>query len=311
MSQATQPVRGVEMTRTVKALRRTTPRFAQLAVRSSARAFGTATATRRPLPDYLIIGAKKGGTSSLTNWLLQHPDHLRMFPRFQPLKSPHFFDINFSRGEAWYRGHFPTQRARERHPGSVLGEASPYYMFHPAAAARARSVVPDAKVIAVLRNPVSRAYSNYWDRVAAGTETLPTFEEALAAEAERLAGVDHDRLANDPAYYSLAHDQFTYLARGRYLEHLQTWLDTYPSEQVLVLRAEDMYSDPVGVFKTVQGFLGLRVWPHVNTKTYNERSKPPLDARTRDRLAEYYRPYNEALYERLGRDMGWEKKSVR
>jgi Sulfotransferase domain len=305
MSQTNQPVRGVEMPRAVTVLRRTTPRFAQLAVRSTVRGYGKATAAWRPLPDYLIIGAKKGGTSSLTNWLLQHPDNLRMFPSFQPLKSPHFFDINFAKGVAWYRSHFPTERVRSDRPGSIVGEASPYYMFHPAAAARARSVVPDAKVIAVLRNPVSRAYSNYWDRVSAGTETLPTFEEALAAEEGRMAGVDHERLVHDPTYYSLAHDQFTYLARGRYLEHLQTWLDTFPGEQTLVLRAEDMYSDPAGVFDTVQRFLGLRACPSINMKTYNERSKPPIDARTRDRLAEYYRPYNEALYERLGRDMGW------
>jgi hypothetical protein len=178
-------------------------------------------------------------------------------------------------------------------------------MFHPAASVRARAVVPDAKVIAVLRNPVSRAYSNYWDRVSAGTETLPTFEAALEAEESRLARVDHARLLDDPSYYSLEHDQFTYLARGRYLEHLSTWLDTWPAEQVLVLRAEDMYADPGAVFAEVQTFLGIRQCPDIDLKTYNERSKPPIDPRTKERLAEYYRPYNEALYERLGRDMRW------
>jgi hypothetical protein len=274
-------------------------------VKSAVRFYGSRTGSRRPLPDYLIIGAKKGGTSSLTNWLIQHPDNLRMFPSFQPLKSAHFFDISFHEGVDWYRGHFPTEGVRARHPGAVVGEASPYYMFHPAAAERARAVVPDAKIIAVLRNPVSRAYSNYWDRVAAGTETLPTFEAALEAEPDRLATVDHDRLRTDPTYYSLEHDQFTYLARGRYVEHLPVWLDTYPADQVLVMRAEDMYADPAGEFLRVQRFLGLRECPEVDLKTYNERSKPPIDPGTKARLAEYYRPYNEALYERLGRDLGW------
>ncbi|KQY55571.1 hypothetical protein ASD30_16920 [Nocardioides sp. Root140] len=305
MTMTSQPVRGVEMPRALQVLRRRTPRPAQLAVRSLVRRYGEQTAARRPLPDYLIIGSKKGGTSSLTNWLIQHPDNLRMFPSFQPLKSAHFFDISFHEGVDWYRGHFPTERFRAGHPGAVVGEASPYYMFHPAAAGRAHSVVPDAKIIAVLRNPVSRAYSNYWDRVAAGTETLPTFEAAIDAEEGRLAGVDHDRLRGDPAYYSLEHDQFTYLARGRYVEHLPTWLDVYPEEQTLVLRAEDMYDDPAGVFARVQEFLGLRVCPDIDLKTYNERSKPPIDPRTRDRLREYYRPWNQALYERLGRDLHW------
>jgi len=294
----------------VQILRRATPRFAHLAARSAVRQYGTRTASQRPLPDYLIIGAKKGGTSSLTNWLLQHPDNLRMFPPFQPLKSPHFFDINYHQGVAWYRGHFPTERVRSRHPGAVVGEASPYYMFHPAAAARAYSVAPDAKVITVLRNPVSRAHSNYWDRVSAGSETLPTFEAAIEAEEARVARVEIERLGRDPGYYSFEHDQFTYLARGRYLEHLQTWLDTYPPTQVLVLRAEDMYANPAAVFEQVQSFLGLRFSSAVNLKTYNERPKPSMDPRTRDRLAEYYRPYNEALYERLGRDMLWEKETV-
>ena len=305
MTLTAQPVRGVEMSRSVQLLRRGTPRSAQLAARSVARFYGSRTAAHRPLPDYLIIGAKKGGTTSLTNWLIQHPDNLRMFPSFQALKSAHFFDCSFHEGVAWYRGHFPTERVRRQHPGAVTGEASPYYMFHPAAASRAISVLPNAKIIAVLRNPVSRAYSNYWDRVSAGSETLPTFEAALEAEEHRLAEVDHDRLLNDPSYYSFEHDQFTYLARGRYLEHLGTWLETYPAEQVLVLRAEDMYADPAAVFVQVQRFLGIRECHDVNLKTYNERSKPPIHPKTKARLAEYYRPHNEALYERLGRDLGW------
>jgi hypothetical protein len=293
------------MPRAVQLARRGTPRPVQLAVRAAVRAYGTTTASSRPLPDYLIIGAKKGGTSSLVNWLIQHPQHLRMFPSFQPLKSPHFFDQNFHRGVAWYRGHFPSSRTRARHPLAIVGEASPYYLFHPAAAERARSVVPTAKVLAVLRNPVSRAYSNYWDRVSAGTETLPTFEQALAAERQRLARTDVDRLRTDPAYYSFEHDQFTYLARGRYVEHLPAWLDAFPPEQVLVLRAEDMYAEPEVVFAQVQRFLGLPVTTAIDLRIYNERSKPPIDPRTKAWLADYYRPFNEALYERLGRDFDW------
>lgn len=305
MTQTIRPVRGVEMPRSVQVLRRAAPRPAQLAVRSMVRRYGTQTAAQRPLPDYLIIGAKKGGTSSLTNWLIQHPDNVRMFPSFQPLKSAHFFDINFHEGVDWYRGHFPSEHVRSRHPGGVVGEASPYYMFHPAAAERAREVVPDAKVIAVLRDPVSRAYSNYWDRVAAGSERLLTFEDAIEAEGGRLASVDQQRLRHDPTYYSFEHDQFSYLARGRYIEHLGAWLEAYPADQVLVLCAEEMYADPVAAFASVQRFLGLRVCPDIDLKTYNERSKPPMDPFTRDALADYYRPFNEALYERLGRDLGW------
>jgi len=306
MSGSTQPVRGVELSRSAEVLQRAAPRFAKVAVGSAVRSYGRRTAGARSLPDYLIIGAKKGGTSSLANWLLQHPEVLRMFPPFQRLKSAHFFDINFHRGVDWYRGHFPARRAFRRESGAVVGEASPYYLFHPAAAARARATVPEAKVIAVLRNPVTRAYSNYWDRVAAGAESLPTFESALAAEEDRLAAVDGRRLVTDPGYYAFAHDHHTYRARGRYLEQLDRWLSEFPSSQVLILPAEEMYADPARTFGQVEDFLGIRDDQSIDLKTYNQRSKPPLATNTRRELAEYYRPYNEALYERLGRDLHWQ-----
>jgi hypothetical protein len=302
------PIRGVEMPHVVNALRRATPRASHLVVRAGARGYGATTAAGRRLPDYLIIGAKKGGTSSLANWLLQHPDVLRMFPPIQRLKSAHYFDINYHRGERWYRGHFPFERTRRRpgRPDTVVGEASPYYLFHPAAAERAASVVPDAKIIVALRNPVARAHSNYWDRVAAGCETLPTFEAAIRAEEERVQSVDHERLLHDPGYYSLHHDNHTYVARGRYVEQLQRWVALFPPEQVLVLCAEEMYREPQRVFAQVQSFLGLRVAAGIDLKTYNQRSNPALDPRIREELAEYYRPHNAALYEFLGRDLGWD-----
>jgi hypothetical protein len=302
-------VRGIELRPSLAALRRTTPPPARSVVRSVARAYGTATASRRRLPDYLIIGAKKGGTSSLTNWLLQHPGTVHMFPPFQRLKSAHFFDINFYRGVDWYRGHFPSDRVPRHHDRdrpAIVGEASPYYLFHPAAATRAASVVPDARILAVLRDPVSRAYSNYCDRVAAGHETLASFEEALGAEHIRRTQVDDERLLHDPGYYSYEHDHHTYLARGRYLEQLQRWLREFPREQVLVLCAEEMYADPAGTFAQVQRFLGLEPCPHIDLRCYNGRTKPPLSDHTRRSLAAYYRPHNHALYDFLGRDLGWE-----
>jgi Sulfotransferase domain len=282
--------------------------MSHLAVRASARAYGSATATHRRLPDYLIIGAKKGGTSSLINWLLQHPDCLRMFPPVQRLKSAHFFDINYHRGERWYRGHFPVERARAptAGPHTVVGEASPYYLFHPAAPARAAAVVPSAKILITLRNPVTRAHSNYWDRVAAGCESLPTFEDAVRAEEERSASVDHKRLVSDPRYYSYEHDNHSYLARGVYIEQVLRWYAHFPRAQVLVLCAEEMFADPARAFAGVEDFLGLRhTEGGVSFKVYNQRRNPPLDPRTRQQLAEYYRPHNHALYEFLGRDLGW------
>lgn len=272
-------------------------------------ASGRLTAGLRVLPDFLIIGCKKGGTTSLMNWLVEHPDVARMYPSFQRRKSPHYFDINYRRGEAWYRAHFPTRRTLDRAADRagrrpLVGEASPYYMFHPAAPERVAATLPDVRLVALLREPVSRAYSNYWDRVATEHEELSTFEAAIDAEEERLRGVTADRL-RDPAYYSYDHDHHTYLARGRYLEHLQPWLDTYGKDRLLVLPAERMFTDAQGTFETVQRFLGLPV-TKLSLRPRNERrGYPPINAQTRARLVEYYAPYNRSLFDALGAEFAW------
>jgi len=78
------------------------------------RRVGMVTAASRTLPDYLVAGTKKGGTTSLANWLVQHPGVMRMFPKAQRHKSAHYFDTNFANGLPWYRSHFPTESARAR-----------------------------------------------------------------------------------------------------------------------------------------------------------------------------------------------------
>lgn len=300
---------GLDRSSRIQRVRDRLPSGAVSAAKGAVLATGRATSGLRVLPDFLIIGCKKGGTTSLLNWLVEHPDVARMYPSFQRRKSPHYFDINYARGPAWYRAHFPTRQAmdrRERNSGRrpVVGEASPYYMFHPAAPDRVRETVPDVRLIALLREPVSRAYSNYWDRVATGNEDLPSFEAAIDAEAERLEGVTPQRL-RDPRYYSYDHDHHSYLARGRYLEHLEPWLRAYDSDRLLVLPAEDMFRAPQDVFETVQHFLGLPV-RELPLQPRNKRSGyPPIRPETKARLQEYYEPHNRALFAALGREFAW------
>ena len=304
-------VRGIALPARVERVRESVPTPVLQAARGAARRYGDATSQWRPLPDFLIIGAKKAGTSSLMNWLLSHPAIARMFPPVQRLKSPHYFDLNYWRGPGWYRSHFPSRAARrrqERRVGAptVVGEASPYYMFHPAAPGRVADTLPDARVIVLLRDPVSRAYSNYWDRVAFGTEDLPTFEQAIDAEPDRIAGVDQDRLRTDPRYYSYEHDHHTYLARGRYAEHLRPWVHLVCPENLLVLRAEDLFEDPARIFAGVQRFLRVPLVGGFPLGRYNARPRAGMDPSTQRRLSDYYRPHNAELYDLLGRDLGWE-----
>ena len=276
------------------------------------RVYGSATASRRALPDYLVIGAKKGGTTSVANWLLAHPQVMGLVPRLQSAKSPHYFDVNYWRGRDWYLSHFPTTAARDRLAGRigaapVVGESSPYYLFHPAAPHRIAETVPDARLIAILREPVSRAYSNYWDRRATRTEDLSTFEEAIAAEPGRLAGVSDELLA-DPHGYSADHDFHAYVRRGEYADQLQRYLDVFGREQLLVLTLDELHEDAAGSFRTVQRHLGLQDHTlETSLKEHNVRRSdyPRIDPATRDRLREHYAPHNAALEQLLGRSLGW------
>ncbi len=119
--------------------------------------------------------------------------------------------------------------------------------------------------------------------------------------------MDTDRLRNDPCYYSMHPDHHSYLARGRYAEHLRPWVEQLPGDQLLVLRAEDLFRQAAETFDTVQNFLRLPVRGQVQLSTYNSRTPPPISADTKARLAAYYRPHNAALYELLGRDLDWER----
>jgi hypothetical protein len=304
-----QPIGGLQRAGFVSSVRDMLPDSAVTAARGAFTLYGTATSTYRPLPDFLVIGTKKGGTTSMMSWLIEHPNVMRMFPRYLQRKSPHYFDINFAKGDNWYRSHFASSAVRalsaRRAESPVLtGEASPYYMFHPAAAERIFATAPDIKLIALLREPVSRAYSNYWDRVATGNEDLTTFEAAIEAEPDRLKGVTTEDLG-DPAFYSYHHDHHTYLARGRYAEQLRRFLDVFSRDQLLVLPAEDMFKQAQPTFDAVQQFLGLPLAP-VPLQARNERAGyPKIDPATKGRLAAYYAPYNAELTALLGRDFGW------
>jgi hypothetical protein len=166
-------------------VKRTAPDWAKELSRPVFRGLGQATSSMRPLPDFLIIGTKRGGTQSMYQYLLKHPAILPMWPGVENAKKTHFFDQNYHRGTAWYRGHFPTEMQRRRVERSfgvapVSGEAAPYYMFHPLVLERVQETLPQVKVIVLLRNPVHRIWSHYHERVNGGTETLP-FREALEA----------------------------------------------------------------------------------------------------------------------------------
>lgn len=259
-----------------------------------------ATAPARTLPDFLIIGAQKSGTTFLYQLLVQHP-HVK--PSFA--KEVHYFDLNFGKGDNWYRSHFPLQK-RNSSP-YITGEASPYYLFHPHAPRRASAVVPDAKLLVLLRNPVDRAYSHYQHQVkrgkGAGRETL-TFEEAIEAEERMLPG-EVSKMLQDEYYESLTHRTRSYLGRGIYVDQLLVWSSFFQRKQMLILKSEDLFNDTTNALERVLDLLEIRHWAPETYSIPNKREYAGVSPLVRQRLDEYYKPHNERLYEYLGVDLGW------
>jgi hypothetical protein len=262
---------------------------------------GVAQATRkwRALPDYLILGTQKGGTTSLHNYLCGHPDVAT-----PTRKEIHYFSYNLDKGPAWYRGHFATNaylRAMSRFRGRrpLCGDTSPDYLFHPHAARRAFELVPEARLIILLRNPADRAFSHYRHRVRKGMEHR-SFEAAIAEELA-LASVDDGTLREDAWYDSLEHAKLSYVTRGLYARQLRRWFAVFPRERFLILRSEDFFADPRAVYANVLEFLGLRQWQPGDMRKYNFfNESEPVPATTRNELENFFNPHNRELTELIG-----------
>lgn len=264
--------------------------------------FHVMTSPLRVLPDFLIIGTQKGGTSSLYRYLSEHPQIAASAG-----KELHYFDRRFSCGPYWYRAHFPTAFYRRRvvkRTGKALltGEATPYYLFHPYAPERVKALVPGVKLIALLRDPVERAFSSYQHQVRAGEEQL-SFAEAIDREHERLAG--GGQFEERGSGKARVQRKFSYLARGVYADQLQAWLAVFPREQMLIVRSEDFFEAPEPVFRQVTDFLTLRPWQPRAFPRFNSAEYGQMDAEVRDRLAQYFAVHNQRLYALIGRDFGW------
>jgi hypothetical protein len=254
-----------------------------------------ATAGARRLPDFLVIGAQRAGSTSLFAQLCDHPG---VAPPSH--KEIHYFDQQSFRSLRWYRSHFPPVAAAR---GRLTGEASPYYLFHPAVPARVAEALPDVRLVALLRDPVARAYSHYQLSVRDGHEPLG-FEEALRAEPERLAHED-GRLLTDRAYRSHAHRHQSYAARGLYAEQLRRWHEHVAPDRLLVVSSEELFADPGRVTGTVLEFLGLDAGEVPPFPVRNQRPYPPMSDAARGFLEARFEGPNRELAELLGRDFGW------
>ena len=244
------------------------------------------------LPEFLIIGGMRCGTTSLYQYLAAHPE-------IEPAlgKELNYFSLHYGRSLRWYRGHFPR-----RAPGRLSFEASPYYLFHPEAPHNVAETLPDVKLVVLLRDPIERAYSHYLHTRRRGFEPL-SFAAALDAEAERLHG--------GRAGYGGSQDPtrlYSYASRGEYAEQLERWLDLFPRERLHAIRSEDLFSQPEMALDGLVDFLGVA---RIGVEAFDryastpEEATPQLTRALRARLSEHFAPHNQRLAELLGWSETW------
>ena len=187
------------------------------------------------LPDFLGLGTQKGGTTTLQQLLKQHPAvHLAA------RKEVHYFSKHWEQPTSWYASHFDAAQ-----PQQICGEITPFYLFHPEAPQRIHQLLPEARLIVLLRDPVERALSQYFHSRRLGLEDLP-LSEALAAESERL---------NRGTQLHL--QEHSYVSRSRYPEQLDRYLNLFPEHQLLVLQSETFFANPAITWRRIEAFLGL------------------------------------------------------
>jgi len=268
--------------------------------------FCSATGWLHTLPDFIIIGAARCGTTSLYEYLMQHPDIYQGVG-----KEIHYFEQLYKRGINWYKVCFPL-KIQKFFINNILrkrfltGEATPRYLDHPAVPKRIQKLIPNVKLIVLLRNPIDRTFSHYAMNVKNGFEKLE-FEQAIKNETERVKEAYEFILKTNE--HSLDYYLYAYLERSTYVNKIRRWFEVFPKEQIMIIQSEEFFSNPSKIYNKVLKFLNL---PRFELPEYKKRmggqyKKNSMDPDTRKKLSDYFRPHNEELNRLLGINFDWDK----
>ena len=200
------------------------------------------------LPNFFVLGTQKGGTTTLYSLLRHHPQI------FLPsCKEVHFFSLYYDRGLAWYRQKFDGAGL-----GQQIGDVTPYYLFHPQVPRRLHELLPNARLLVLLRDPVERSISHYFHACRHGFENL-SLADAIHAEESRLEGAES--LLATPGGKHFSHQKHSYLSRSRYDEQLHRYLALFPRQQLRLVRSEDLFYRPHDVWPSLLNFLEVEEVP--------------------------------------------------
>jgi Sulfotransferase domain len=273
-------------------IRNLVPDSLRPAARRAALAAGAVTRRWRMDPDFIVIGGQRCGTTTLFKTLADHPQVRRP----TAVKGTDYYTLHYARGLDWYRSRMPL--ALGASADAKAFEACTYYMFHPFAIERIARDYPDVKLVAMLRDPVSRAFSAYKHELARGFETETDFLAALRLEPARLEG-EVEKMRADVSYQSFSHRHHAYLSRGQFAEQLERVYHHFPRNQVHVMRSETFFADPHAEIGKLTDFLGLAPWMPAHVEQHNARPSSGMPGQAHEFLVQHFRPHNEALEELL------------
>ena len=262
------------------------------------------TSNMRLLPDFLVIGSSKSGTTSFHYYITQHPNIVAE-------RNIHFFDHASHNGIKWYRAYFPTKTYKNykklvHKKKLIVGDQTATYLFHPLVSKRVYNTIPNAKLIVILRNPVDRAYSDYQHQVREGVETR-TFEDAIKSELKRI-----EIGKKEPSFIMniddfIIHPVFSYLRYGIYVDFIKAWMQFFTKEQFLILPTYELNNNHEEFLKRAFEFLNVPNCKVNGLERKNVGEYKKLDESTRKLLVDYYKPHNERLFKLLGKNFGWDK----
>ena len=258
----------------------------------------------RVLPDFVVIGSSKSGTTSLHYYLIQHPSIIAE-------RNVHFFEYIHTNSIEWYRAHFPTKAYKNfkkiiRKEKLIVGEQTATYLFHPLVPKRIHATMPNVKLIVILRNPVDRAYSNYQHQVKEGIEKR-TFEDAIKSELKRI------EISKKEPEYKINNDDFnnhvifSYLRHGIYVDFIKAWMEFFTKDQFLILPTYELDNNHVKFLKQVFNYLNVPNFKIKSLERQNVGEYKKLDKSTRQFLIDYYRSHNERLFKLLGKKFDWDQ----
>lgn len=255
------------------------------------------------LPDFLIIGAPRSGSSSLYSYLIQHHSILPC-----KIKEPNYFAMYYNRTPSWYRTFFPTKLKKflcetKTKSRVVTGEASTQYYWHPHVPKRVKKLIPNTKIIILLRNPIKRSYSQYEMEVRHGNEKL-SFEDAIRNEKSRISN-EIEKMQRDEDYFSSKYTMYAYLEKSIYVNYIKNWLKYFRKDQFLFLKSEIFFQETESVLEKTFQFLNLPSHKFSDFKILRKGNYQPIKKETQLSLVDYFKPYNEELYSLIDQDFHW------